>query len=206
MKKIFLLLLVSCFLLVACSSTKVTGIWQDENYKGKSFANILVVSSFLDGEAGRMSEVQLARYLRKKGVSASPGHVVLPSGSRASVEAISAAIGKHAFDGVLISRLVDKIDETQIVAKGSCNSRWDSDYRQNDRYSLSPCPPGSRTRTTAVYGVETKLYSAENRELVMSFSSKTTTDRPSGELIKGFVKTVVEHLSRADLLSGSGLK
>ena len=206
MKKIFLLLLVSGFLLMACSSTKVTGVWQDENYKGRPFANILVVSSFLDGEASRMSEVQLARYLRKRGVSASSGHVVLPTGNRASVEAITTVIGEHAFDGVLISRLVAKVDETQIVTKGSCNSRWDSDYRQSERHSLSPCPPGSRTRTTAVYGIETKLYSAENRELVMSFSSKTTTDRPSDELIKGFVKTVVEHLSRAGLLSESGLK
>ena len=204
MKRIFFLLLVSSFLLAACSATKVTGVWQDENYQGKPFANILVVSSFLDGEVSRMSEVLLARYLRKRGVSASAGHIVLPSGSRASVEAITAAIGRHAFDGVLISRLVDRIDETRITAKGACNSRWDSDYRQDQRYSLSPCKPGSQTRTTAVYGVETKLYSAADRNMVMSFSSKTSSDRPSDALIKGFVKTVVERLSRAGLLVESG--
>ncbi len=204
MKRVFLLILVSSFLLVSCSSTKVSKVWQDENYKGGPFTNILVVSSFLDGETGRMSEVLLARSLRKKGVSASAGHVVLPSGSRASVESIATAIGEHAFDGVLISRLVDKFDETQVVAKSACFSRWDSDYRKSERHSLSPCQPGSRTRVTAVYGVETKLYSADNRELVMSFSSKTTTDRPSNELIKGFVAAVVDNLSRAGLLSGPG--
>ncbi len=204
MKKILFLLLFSIFCLAACSSTKVTGVWQDENYNGKPFANILVVSSFLDEEVGRMSEVQLARYLRKRGVSAGAGHVVLPTGSRASVEAITAAIGQHAFDGILISRLVDKIDETRITAQGACNSRWDSDYRQSQRYSLSPCQPGSRTRTTAVYGIETKLYSAEDRNMVISLSSKTSTDRPSDALIKGFVKAVVERLSRAGLLAESG--
>ncbi len=201
MKKILFLLLSSVFFLGACSATKVTGVWQDKNYKGRPFANILVVSSFLDEEAGRMSEVQLARLLRKKGVSASAGHVVLPTCNQISVEMITAAIGQHAFDGVLISRLIDKVDETRTTAKSACNSRWDSDYRQSQRYSLSPCQPSSMTRTTAVYGVETKLYSAQDRNMVMSLSSKTSTDRPSAVLIKGFVKTVVERLSRAGLLA-----
>ena len=204
MKRILLLLLFSVFCLAACSATKVTGVWQDKNYSGKPFANILVVSSFLDEEAGRMSEIQLARQLRQKGVSASAGHVVLPTGSRSLVEVITAAIGQHAFDGILISRLVDKIEETRITAQSVCKNRWDSDYRQSQRHSLSPCQPGSRTQTTAVYGIETKLYSAEDRNMVMSLSSKTSTDRPSDALIKGFVKTVVEHLSRAGLLSESG--
>ena len=201
MKKILFLLLFTFFCLAACSSTKVTGVWQDENYKGKPFTNILVVSSFLDGEVSRMSEVQLARYLRKKGVSASAGNVVLPADSRASVEAITAAIGEHAFDAVLISRLVDKIDDTRVTAQGDCNSRWDSDYRQSQRHSLSPCKPGSLTQTTAVYGVETKLYAAESRAMVMSLSSKNSTDRPSDALIKGFVKSVADRLSRAGFLA-----
>ena len=201
MKKFIVLLLISVFYLGACSSTKVTGVWRNENYKGKPFANILVVSSFLDGEISRTSEVQLAHYLRKKGVSASAGHVVLPTASRASVEAITAAIGQHAFDAVLISRLVDKIEDTRITAQGDCDSRWDSDYRQSQRYSLSPCTPGSLTQTTAVYGVETKLYDAESREIVMSLSSKTTTDRPTDVLIKGFVKSVADRLSRAGFLA-----
>ena len=201
MKKIFFLLLISGFLLAACSATKVTGVWQDENFQGKPFENILVVSFFLDGEVGRMSEVQLARLLRKKGVSASPGHVVLPTGSSSSVEKITEAIGSHAFDGILISRIVDRIEETRTTAQSACRGRWDSDYRQNQRYSLSPCQPNAMTRTTAVYGLETKLYSAKDKALVMSLSSKTSTDRPSDTLVKGFVKIVVDRLSYAGLLA-----
>lgn len=201
MKKFLFLLLSTFFVLAACSSTKLTGVWQDENYKGEPFTNVLVVSSFLDGEASRMSEVLLARNLRKKGVSASAGQVVLPEGSRASVEAITEAIGQHAFDAILISRLVDKVDNTRVTAQGDCHSRWDSDYRQSQRYALSPCKPGSLTKTTAVYGVETKLYAAKSRELVMSLSSKTSTDRPSDALIKGFVKSVADHLSQAGFLA-----
>ncbi|MEA3348127.1 MAG: hypothetical protein U9Q39_03600 [Pseudomonadota bacterium] len=201
MKKIFGLLLLSGFLLAACSATKVTGVWQDENFQGKPFENILVVSFFLDGEVGRMSEFQLARLLRKKGVSASAGHVVLPTGSRSSVEKITEVIGKHSFDGILISRIVDRVEETRTIAQGACKSRWDSDYRQTQRYSLSPCQPGSMTRTTAVYGLETKLYSAKDKALVMSLASATSADRPTDTLIKGFVKTVVDHLSRAGLLA-----
>ncbi len=201
MKKIFVLLLFSGFLLVACSATKVTGVWQDKNFQGKPFENILVVSFFLDGEAGRMSEIQLARLLRKKGVSASAGHVVLPTGTRSSVEKITEAIGNHAFDGILISRVVDKIEETRTTAQGACKGRWDSDYRQSQRYSLSSCQPNSMTRTTAVYGLETKLYSAKDKVLVMSLSSKTSDDRLSDTLVKGFVKTVADRLSRAGLLA-----
>ena len=200
MKKIFILLLFSGFFLAACSATKVTGVWQDENYSGKPFENILVVSIFLDEEVGRISEFQLARQLRQRGVSASAGHVVLPTGSRSSVETITEAIGQHAFDGILISRIVDRLEKTRITAQGACNSRWDSDYRQSQRYSLSPCQPGSLTRTTAVYGLETNLYSTKDKALVMSMASETSADRPSDTLVKGFVKSVADHLSRAGLL------
>ncbi len=201
MKKILFLLLISGFLLAACSATKVTGVWHDENFQGKPFENILVVSFFLDAEVSRTSEFQLARLLRKKGVSASAGHVVLSAGSRSSVEKIAEAIGDHAFDGVLISRIVDRVEETRTTSQSACKSRWDSDYRQTQRYSLSPCQPGSMTRTTAVYGLETKLYSAKDKALVMSLASATSADRPTDTLIKGFVKTVVGHLSRAGLLA-----
>ena len=200
MKKIFVLLLFSGFFLAACSATKVTGVWQDENYSSKPFENILVVSIFLDEEVGRISELQLARQLRQRGVSASAGHVVLPTGSRSSVETITEAIGQHAFDGILISRIVDRLEKTRITAQGACNSRWDSDYRQNQRYSLSPCQPGSQARTTAVYGLETNLYSTKDKALVMSMASETSADRPSDTLVKGFVKSVADHLSRAGLL------
>ena len=200
MKKIFVLLLFSGFFLAACSATKVTGVWQDENYRGKPFENILVVSTFLDKEVGRISELQLARQLRQRGVSASAGYVVLPTGSHSSVETITEAIGQHAFDGILISRIVDRLEKTRITAQGACNSRWDSDYRQSQRYSLSPCQPGSLTRTTAVYGLETNLYSTKDKALVMSMASETSADRPSDTLVKGFVKSVADHLSRAGLL------
>ena len=204
MKKSLFLLLFSVFCLAACSATKVTGVWQDENYSGKPFEKILVVSIFFDEEAGRMSESQLVRQLHQKGVSASAGHVVLPTGSRSSVETITGAIGQHAFDGILISRIVDRIEETRITAQSACKSRWDSDYRQSQRYSLSPCQPGSMTRTIAVYGLETKLYSTKDRALVMSMASETSADRPTDDLIKGFVKSVVDRLSRSGLLSESG--
>ncbi len=203
MKKILTLIVFSIFCLAACSATKVTGVWQDENYSGKPFEKILVVSIFLDEENGRMSELQLARQLRQKGVSASAGHIVLPAGSRSSVETITGAIGRHAFDGVLISRIADRIEETRVTAQSACNSRWASDYRQSQRYSLSPCKPGSLTRTTAVYGLETNLYSTKDGALVISLASKTSADRPTDDLIKGFVKSVVDRLSRSGLLAGS---
>jgi hypothetical protein len=201
MKKILFLLLLCIVHLAACSSTKVTGVWQDKNYKGPVFKNILVVSLFLDQEVSRMSELQLARQLQQKGVSASSGQVVLPAGSRSSVATITGAIGKHAFDGILISRIVNRLEETRVTAQSACNSRWESDYRQNQRYSLSPCKPGSLSKTTAVYGLETNLYTTKDGALVTSLTSATTADQPSDALIKGFVKSVVERLSGTGLLA-----
>ena len=198
MKKIFFLLLFSGFFLAACSATRVTGVWQDENYSGKPFKKILVVSIFLNEEVGRMSEFQMVRQLQQKGVAATAGHTILPTGSRSSVETITEAISHHAFDAILISRIVDRVEETRITAQDACMSRWDSDYRLNQRYSLSPCQPGSLIRTTAVYGLETNLYSTKDRALVMSLSSETSVDRPTTDtLVKGFVKRVVARLSRA---------
>ncbi|MBN2809362.1 MAG: hypothetical protein JXR80_07700 [Deltaproteobacteria bacterium] len=201
MKKLIFLLLGGIFFLGACSATKVTRVWQDENYSGK-FKNILVVNLFLDEEIGRASELLMVRQLRQQGVAAEAGHTVLPTGSRSSVEAITQAIGKHAFDGILLSKIVDRVEETRVTGAGACNSRWESDYRREQRYSLSPCQPSAQTSTTAVYGLITSLYSTQGGALVISLSSETSVDRPTEKLISGFAKTVVGRLSAANLFAG----
>ena len=57
MKALLLTVVFLSLSLLACSTTKITNTWQDENYSGKPFANILVIGQFLDEEVCRMSEL-----------------------------------------------------------------------------------------------------------------------------------------------------
>ncbi len=198
-KTVLLLFAVCCLLLAACSSTKVTGVWQDVNYAGKPFANLLVVSVVLDRKMVNRSEDLLVDNLRRQGVAARAAHNVIPGGGYATVEAITAAIEKHGFDGVLITSLVDRQEELRTTSP--CSRRWDSDYRQQ-RYALAPCSSGSLDQTTVKYSLEIKLYNAGNRALVMSMNTETSADRPTDELLQEFADVVVKRLIRSRLVAG----
>jgi len=198
-KTVFLLFVIGCLLAAACSSTKVTGVWQDVNYAGKPFAHLLVVSVVLDRKMVNRSEDLLVENLRQRGVDASAAHSIIPGDGHATVEAITAAIEKHGFDGVLITSLVDRQEETRSA--NPCSRRWDNDYRQQ-RYMLAPCSSGSLAQTTVKYSLETKLYNAGNRALVMSMNTETSTDRPTDELLQEFADVVVKRLIRSQLVAG----
>jgi len=185
--------------MAACSSTKVTGVWQDVNYAGKPLTRLLVVSVVLDRKMVNRSEDLLVENLRQRGVDARAAHSIIPGGGHATVEAITAAIEKHGFDGVLITSLVDRQEETKSTSP--CSRRWDNDYRQQ-RYALAPCSSGSLAQTTVKYSLETKLYNAGNRALVMSMNTETSADRPTDELLQEFADVVVNRLIRSPLVAG----
>ncbi len=186
--------------LISCSTTKITNSWQDKNYTGGPFRNILVISQFLDEEVCRMSELEQVRDLKRLGVSATAAYSILSAGGRSSVDSIDNAIAQHSFDAVLISKVGNRMEESSVNTNNACVNRWESDYRQNQRYALSPCQVTAGTRTTSVYSLETKLYSTKERIPVMVLSSKTTAIRPDYKLIKEFGKVVISRLNSAGML------
>ena len=203
MKKMRLLLLVVVlgFGLLACSTTKITDSWQNQDYAGKSFANILVIGQFLDEEVCRMSELAMVRDLQQRGVNATAAYSILTAGGRSSLEAIEKAVAENSFDGVMISKVSNQVEESSLDMNNACVSRWDSDYRQNQRYALSPCQVGTGMRTTSIFNLETDLYSVEDRALVLKLSSKISAVRPAYKLIKSFGEVVVNRLHSDGLLT-----
>jgi len=203
MKKMRLLLLVVVlgFGLLACSTTKITDSWQNQDYAGKSFANILVIGQFLDEEVCRMSELAMVRDLQQRGVNATAAYSILTAGGRSSLEAIEKAVAENSFDGVMISKVSNQVEESSLDMNNACVSRWDSDYRQNQRYALSPCQVGSGMRTTSIFNLETDLYSVEDRALVAKLSSKISAVRPAYKLIESFGEVVVNRLHSDGLLA-----
>lgn len=196
-----LLVVVLGFALLACSTTKITDSWQNQNYAGKSFANILVIGQFLDEEVCRMSELAMVRDLKQHGVNATAAYSILTAGGRSSLEAIESAVAENGFDGVIISKVSDQIEKSSLDLNNACVSRWDSDYRQNQRYALSPCQVGSGMRTTSIFNLETDLYSVKDRALVLKLSSKISGVRPAYKLIKSFGEVVVNRLHSDGLLA-----
>ncbi len=199
--RMLLLVLVLGLGLLACSTTKITDSWQNQNYAGKSFANILVIGQFLDEEVCRMSELAMVRDLKQRGVDATAAYSILTAGGRSSLEAIEKVVAENGFDGVMISKVSDQIEESSLDLNNACVSRWDSDYRQNQRYALSPCQVGSGMRTTSIFNLETDFYSVEDRTLVLKLSSKISAVRPAYKLIKSFGEVVVNRLHSDGLLA-----
>lgn len=199
--RLLLLVVVLGFGLLACSTTKITDSWQNQDYAGKSFANILVIGQFLDEEVCRMSELAMVRDLQQRGVNATAAYSILTAGGRSSLEAIEKAVAENSFDGVMISKVSNQVEESSLDMNNACVSRWDSDYRQNQRYALSPCQVGTGMRTTSIFNLETDLYSVEDRALVLKLSSKISAVRPAYKLIKSFGEVVVNRLHSDGLLA-----
>lgn len=200
------LLLVVAFIglgLLSCSTTKITDSWQNQSYKGEPFANILVIGQFLDEEVCRMSELAMVRDLKQHGVNATAAYSILTAGGRSSLEAIEKIVAENGFDGVMISKVSNQLEESSLDLNNACVSRWDNDYRQNQRYSLSPCQVGSGIRTTSIFNLETNIYSVEDHALVLKLSSKISAVRPAYKLIKSFGEVVVSRLQSDGLLAKS---
>ena len=204
-KRIGLLVLVTGLALglLSCSTTKITGDWRNQDYTGKPFANILVIGQFLDEEVCRMSELAMVRDLKQHGVQATAAYSILTAGGRSSLEAIEKVVAENGFDGVMISKVSDHVEESSLDLNNACVSRWDSDYRQNQRYALSPCRVGTGMRTTSIFSLETNLYSVQDRTLVMKLSSKISAVRPAYKLIKSFGEVVVSRLQSDGMLAKS---
>jgi len=193
-------LLALPLLLVSCATTKVNSVWKDDAFQ-KQVSKVLVIGIIRNPTKKRMFEQAFARALKERGADAVEGYAVLPADGKVGREALEATIKKNGIDGVLISRLVDKktvatyVPGTTYMPPPYYNG-WGSYYDRS--YAVVYNPGYTVNDEFAV--IETNLYDANSGKLVWSVSSDTHIASPDADLIKSFVKVMVESLEKSQIL------
>ena len=82
LRNLFIIFLLS---LVACSSTKLTGIYKDRDYAGGYLKSVMIVGVSDNPKKRRLFEDTFAEQFKKTGIEAFSGVVVIPEGKKGSI-------------------------------------------------------------------------------------------------------------------------
>jgi hypothetical protein len=101
-------------LISGCSTSMLVNQWVDQSYQGPALTKIMVIAVRNDPTRRRVWEDAFIGELSKHGVSATQSYQLFPNAIPDSVQ-IAGAVAKYSFDGVIITRRLPKIVNTQYV-------------------------------------------------------------------------------------------
>ena len=187
-----LLILTSCVM----SETKFTSIWRDANYSGH-VKDILVLGISERQGVRRLFETEVVNSLKEYGVNAIPGFTLFPSAEKITKETVVSEIEGMDLDGVLVTRVAGRRTEKIYVPS--------TDYREFSgfyRYGSAAVNSPGYSIEDEVVTVETNLFDAKTKQLIWSASSDSFTYRggSSDDVIKQYIKMLINNLSKQDLL------
>jgi hypothetical protein len=102
------------FLLESCSSSSLVDVWNDPSYSGAPLKKILVMAIRKDLVQRRIWEDAFVTELSNNGIKAVSSYELFPSALPDSNQ-VDEAIKEKAFDGILITRLLQKETEETYI-------------------------------------------------------------------------------------------
>lgn len=201
-----LVLALTFFLLQGCSDTRVTGVWKKSNFAGEPFQYILVVGLTKDQSNKNIWEDIMADQLQQNGVKAMTSTKCLPGDTDITKEEILDCVRKQGMDAVLVTRLVDAIQEKGYYpATGGYSGRSyygggrHGYYNNFGSYYDTVYRPGYTTTFTTVL-LETNLYDVATQDLIWNMSSDTFDPASTNKLALGVSKKVIQTLQKDNLI------
>jgi hypothetical protein len=200
-------LLFSFFLLSGCSDTRVTGVWKKSDFTGGPYQNILVVGLTKDERNKCIWEDIMAGQLRQQGVEAKSSATCFPGDTDITKEEIIDYVKKEGIDAVLVTRLVNIVEEKAYYPHtggyygygpyyGGSRYRY---YNNFGSYYDRVYQPGHTATFTSVI-LETNLYDANSQELVWSMSSDTFDPASADKLAESVSKKVIMNMQKDNLI------
>lgn len=193
---------VSLIVISACTNTKITSVWMDQEKAGTSFNDILVIGIAEEEHNRRLFEEQFTAQLNAAGIESEVSYKILPAGTVINRDTVAAAIEGKNIDAVIVTHLVG-VDEETVY-------RQNMDYRPsygyyNGLYSYYPHvntyvhQPGYYT-THDVVKLETNLYQVKTEDLVWSAQSRSFAPESAKEVIDDLVRLVIKDLQEKGLI------
>jgi len=187
-------------LLSACASTQLTSVWKDPSYQTRP-AKILVIGMARSPLNRRLFEDEFVRQLEAHGTSAIASYTVLTDAQQGDQAVIAKKVAELGADAVLITRLVSK-KVVQVYVPGTpyypppYYDTWPNYYVYGYRYMYTP---GYITNDEYAV-IETNLYDAKTDKLIWAASSDTGINDSDKNLIKSYIKVMVNNMIGLGLL------
>ena len=105
--KILISIIILLFFYNGCtSSTRLTKIWEDDEYVHGQIEKVIVVAIVKDSLIRRAAEYHIKKRLKEEGVNAVASLEVMPAQAKQSEEAFKKIFLDHEFDGILTVRSI----------------------------------------------------------------------------------------------------
>ncbi|HUW76823.1 MAG TPA: hypothetical protein VMV70_09080 [Gallionella sp.] len=187
-------------LLSACASTQLTSVWKDPSYQTRP-AKILVIGMARSPLNRRLFEDEFVRQLEAHGTSAIASYTVLTDAQQGDQAVIAKKVAELGADAVLITRLVSK-KVVQVYVPGTpyypppYYDTWPDYYVYGYRYMYTP----GYIANDEYAVIETNLYDAKTDRLIWAASSETGINDSNKNLIKSYIKVMVNNMIGLGLL------
>lgn len=193
-------LILLALLLSACASTQLTSVWKDPSYQTRP-AKILVIGMARSPLNRRLFEDEFVRRLEAHGTSAIASYTVLSDAQQGDQAVIAKKVAELGADAVLITRLVSK-KVVQVYVPGTpyypppYYDTWPNYYVYGYRYMYTP----GYIANDEYAVIETNLYDAKTDKLIWAASSETGINDSNKNLIKSYIKVMVNNMIGLGLL------
>ncbi|MCG6968227.1 MAG: hypothetical protein LJE85_00535 [Gammaproteobacteria bacterium] len=200
LQKWALSILVTLIFTSACTSTKLTAVWNDDTYSGGPLKKVMVVAALDNPVNRKIVESALVEELKQNGVEGIASNMTLGDKKLSEVNVIETAKQKQV-DGLMAVRLTG-VDEEQVYHPPTYTVpypyyyTWDTYYPyMHERTGM----PGY-TATYKYYNVETNVYSANTEKLVWSAASQTVDPTNINKEAQAFARKIVSSLKASGLI------
>jgi hypothetical protein len=196
---VLLLLMLLGALLAGCASTSLVNEWKSPEFAGPRLRKVMLVGVSTQPSVRRVFEDEFASRLKAAGVDAVPSYTVIPEDGRAEKEVLEKAVQELGADGVLVTRLVNTQQRTQISPGfyypapalgfyGWYSSAWMGYYEPPAIYQYD------------VVTAETSLYSPPQSQLVWSGTTETLAPTNVKKETTGFAAIIIEALRKQGII------
>jgi hypothetical protein len=184
------------FLLASCATTKISGTWKEENFRGP-IRKVVVVGVFETYDTRKVFEYDFADRLKARGIEAIPSYHVFPGDKLPTREASVAEFRKRGVEHVLVTRVLDR--ETWMNVYRGKSYFVPTYYGYYGDYYGYVYTTGRAVQEGFAY-TETNLFELDKEKLVWSSRAETDFKARRYELIQAFVKATIRRMSEEGVI------
>ncbi|RLB66767.1 MAG: hypothetical protein DRH08_05350 [Deltaproteobacteria bacterium] len=191
-------------LVVACSSTSMSGSWSSDEYKGQ-IRNVYVIGLAKSKVNQRIFEDTFVRQLSAAGVNAIASYSDFPADKKMDKETIKQQMLENGSDSVLLTKLIGQ--RTELVTSPGSYSGYSSRPYYGGRggwggysrsYDVVYRPP--TTTEFVVLTVESVLYDLKTEAMIWSAQLETVVEGNLEKMMQDYVETVDKDLKKNGLI------
>ena len=186
------------------SSDRVVKTYEDPDFTGRAFANVLVVGVHQNATTRRRFESAVAEAIRARGAAASPSLNFMLSTDDLSRDSLLTIVKREGFDAVLVTRLLDaqvRVENREGRSTAEAQRRNDIVLADFFRYDYIEYKDPMVSNTVSTVILATDLYDVASESKIWSVESSAVDKASVYETIKTTSSVLATALSRDGLIT-----